>query len=120
MDYTQKHENNQAPDRSNYLFLEQMYGNVVGTSRYHDNIANGTEGLYCTSTSANALEIFKNRKLTDEEFSEVAKYTSSLSTLAAIETSASETRYLKSNEHEKVLVRDFPNGLKVVSTFRRV
>ena len=116
MDYTQKHENNQAPDRSNFLFLEQMYGNVAGTSRYHNNV-NGTEGLYCTSTSTEALEIFKNRKLTDEQFSEVAKYTSSLTTFAAIET---EARYLKTNEHENLLVREFDNGLKVISTFRRV
>ncbi|KAL7539521.1 hypothetical protein ACHAXR_009348 [Thalassiosira sp. AJA248-18] len=51
-------------DCSKFLFLEQMYGNH-GTCRYLSSM-NGTEGLHCTSTIADADEmIFKQRKLTD-------------------------------------------------------
>ena len=65
MDYTNTHENNQSPDRSNFLFLERMYGKIDGTS-----FVNNTEGLYCSSkvdngssTSSSRSEIFKKRVL---------------------------------------------------------
>jgi hypothetical protein len=67
MDYTNTHGNNQSPDRSNFLFLERMYGNLDGTSQYNAvNIT--TEGLYCISEngSSSSSEIFKNRVLTQE------------------------------------------------------
>jgi hypothetical protein len=68
MDYTNTYENNQLPDRSNFLFLERMYGKLDGTS-----FVNNTEGLYCSSkveygssTSSSRSEIFKKRVLTQE------------------------------------------------------
>lgn len=65
MDYTNTHENNQLPDRSNFLFLERMYGKLDGTS-----FVNNTEGLYCSSkvdsVSSSKSEIFKRRVLAQE------------------------------------------------------
>ena len=62
MDYTNTHENNQLPDRSNFLFLERMYGNLDGTSQY--NITAEDKGLYCSSADeASSGQIFKNRFL---------------------------------------------------------
>mmetsp|Transcript_4283 Transcript_4283/g.6619 ORF Transcript_4283/g.6619 Transcript_4283/m.6619 type:complete len:307 (-) Transcript_4283:5111-6031(-) len=68
MDYTNTYENNQLPDRSNFLFLERMYGKLDGTS-----FVNNTEALYCSSkveygssTSSSRSEIFKKRVLTQE------------------------------------------------------
>ena len=68
MDYTNTYENNQLPDRSNFLFLERMYGKLDGTS-----FVNNTEGLYCSSkveygssTSSSRSEIFKKRVLKQE------------------------------------------------------
>ncbi|KAL7536589.1 hypothetical protein ACHAXR_007261 [Thalassiosira sp. AJA248-18] len=123
MDYTKTPENNQAPDRSNFLFLEQMYGNVDGTSRYSSNV-NGTEGLHCTSTNSGTEEIFKQRKLTEnaglaaDEFSRYARLLSK--PLPTIENPEMSQRYLKRNDHEEIRERIFANGMKIVSTTRLV
>jgi hypothetical protein len=66
MDYTNTHENNQLPDRSNFLFLERMYGSLDGTSQY--NSTTEDKGLYCNSadeasSSSSSSQIFKNRFL---------------------------------------------------------
>ena len=64
MDYTNTHENNQLPDRSNFLFLERMYGSLDGTSQY--NSTTEDKGLYCSSAdeaSSSSSQIFKNRFL---------------------------------------------------------
>ncbi|KAL7554251.1 hypothetical protein ACHAWF_017672 [Thalassiosira exigua] len=127
MDYTHAPENNQHPDRTNFLFLEHMYGNVAGTSMYYDNVE-GTEGLYCTSTQSDYLEYLDERKLgsrrskltpktglSDEEFSRIAGYFNE-PIPGRIEPMADE-RFLKSNRHERVVVKDFPNGVQVMTTF---
>mmetsp|Transcript_34044 Transcript_34044/g.59829 ORF Transcript_34044/g.59829 Transcript_34044/m.59829 type:complete len:364 (+) Transcript_34044:122-1213(+) len=122
MDYTKKPENNQSPDRSNFLFLERMYGNVKYTSRY-SSILNGTEGLYCTSSNAGDSEVFKQRKLhgkvglSGEEFSQYAKLLSS-EPIASMGDTEMEERRLKSNHHVEIRERGFENGVKVVSTLR--
>ena len=122
MDYTKKPENNQSPDRSNFLFLERMYGNVKYTSRY-SSIVNGTEGLYCTSSNADDSEVFKQRKLhgkvglAGEEFSRYAKLLSS-EPVVSMRNREMEDRRLKSNRYEDIRVRSFANGVKVVSTLR--
>lgn len=108
-----------------------MYGNVDGTSQFYDNV-NGTEGLHCTSTSAEALELFSRRSkkkrrlggqkggkvtgLNDQEFSRIAKYLSEQA--FGTESERGGERYLVANEHEHVIVKEFPNGVEVVSTFR--
>ena len=82
VDYTKKPENNQSPDRSNFLLLECMYGNVKYIS-HCSSIVNGTEGLYCTSSNTDDSEVFKQRKLHEnvglaaKEFSQYAKLLSS-------------------------------------------
>lgn len=121
MDYTKKPENNQAPDRSNFLFLEQMYGNTQGTSQYYSNI-NGTQGLHCASTSAEASEIFKKRKLSDRELSQYAKFMSlsseSIADVGHLEDG--HTRHLLRTEHKEVYEQSFGNnGVKILSVYHK-
>lgn len=118
MDYTNSPRNNQAPDRSNFLFLERMYGNVEGTSS-----VNVTEGLYCSSSSADTSEIFKERVLTknvglaEEEFSLYVKLVSS-ELIQSVQNSERRGRYLRKNRYEEIREQRFANGVKVVSTIR--
>ena len=114
MDYTNNHEANQHPDTSNFLFLEQMYGNVAGTSRYSE-YESDTEGLHCTSSNTEEANI---RRLGSEAFSEIAKILSTNPTLDGLEQLGS--RQLKSDEHKDVWVLDFDDEVKVVSTFHNV
>ena len=64
LDYTNTFENNQSPGRSNFLFLERMYGKIDGSS-----LVNRTEGLYCSSkvdngsSTSSSSKIFKTRVL---------------------------------------------------------
>ena len=126
MDYTKTPENNQSPDRSNFLFLEQMYGNVDGTSQYYDKNVNGTVGLHCSGTVSSAAEIFKKRKLstddavelTDGEFSKYASLLTPYGVTSDETTEIGQRRLLKRNEHEEVHEQSFPNGVKIVSTYR--
>ena len=118
MDYTNNHEANQHPDTSNFLFLERMYGNVAGTSRYSE-YESDTEGLYCTSSNTEEANIGKQRRLLGSEvFSEIAALLSTNPTLDGLEQLGS--RQLKSDEHKDVWVLDFEDEVKVVSTFHRV
>ena len=111
MDYTKKHENNQAPDKSNFLFLEQMYGNIEGTSHY--STVNATEDLYCTSGSDEVSNIFEKRRLVRDKMG--------LVDLSITENSGSMgERYLKRSQYEEIRVQDFANGVKIVSTISLV
>ena len=118
MDYTNNHEANQHPDTSNFLFLEQMYGNVAGTSRYSE-YESGTEGLHCTSSNTEeATNGNKQRRLGSDVFSEIATLLSTNPTLDGLEQLGS--RQLMRDEHKDVWVLDFDDGVKVVSTFHRL
>ena len=113
MDYTNNHEANQHPDISNFLFLEQMYGNVAGTSRYSE-YESDTEGLYCTSSNTEEVNIGKQRRLGSDAFSEIATLLSTNPTLDGL------GRQLERDEHKDVWVLDFDVGVKVVSTIHRL
>ena len=123
MDYTNSPKNNLVPNISNFLFLERMYGNVEGTSRCDVNTVNGTEGLYCSSSSADTSDIFKQRVLTkndeldEEEFSLYAKLISS-ELIQSVENSKTRGRYLEKNQYEEIRGQKFANGVRIVSTFR--
>lgn len=120
VDYTKKPENNQAPDRSNFLFLEQMYGNAQGTSQHYSNV-NGTQGLHCASTSAEASEIFKKRMLHDSDLSQYAKFLS-LSSESSTDIGHLEdgpTRHLLRNDHKEVYERSIGNGMKILSVYHK-
>ena len=127
MDYTEKPETNQKPDTSNFLFLERMYGNVKGTSRYVTAV-NGTEGLHCSSVgdgeNIRQRRLDRMVKLHKEEFSQYARVLASDTAMIAGKSEGKHPmahlgwRYLKRNDYEEVHEKEFGNGVKIVSTIR--
>ena len=72
MDYTNLPQNNMSPDHTNFVFLERMYGNTDGSSSYS---VNATEGLHCTSTTAEFSKIFKTNEPVRRKLDETGKRT---------------------------------------------
>mmetsp|Transcript_23432 Transcript_23432/g.49060 ORF Transcript_23432/g.49060 Transcript_23432/m.49060 type:complete len:384 (-) Transcript_23432:63-1214(-) len=139
MDYTNSPKNNQSPDLSNFLFLEQMYGNTAGTSRYVEaGLNNNVEGLHCTPGSetvdfTEGTDIFKKRRLpgqptiTDDEFERIALLMSPGNNIIIADSSVKEHplaregwRYLKRTDKYEVHEQDLGDGLKIVSTIHLV
>ena len=130
MDYTNSPENNQRPDESNFLFLEQMYGNVDGTSQYVRAGVNVTEGLYCTSTSTNKDDIFKQRRLQNQSNLSSAEFAQYASLMTPDQAVVAESiyedhplahfgwRYLKRSKSFEIHERDVGGGIKIVSTIK--
>ncbi|KAL7522200.1 hypothetical protein ACHAWX_006896 [Stephanocyclus meneghinianus] len=126
MDYTSRPERNQKPDRSNFEFLELMYGKVDGTSRYSPtSVVNGTERLHCKSG-----EMANRRSLAEEEYSarleaDFDRYLSFVPSDPVVDRDSSSSRhprahlgwrYLSRNEYAEVHELEIEDGVRIVTT----
>ncbi|KAL3802543.1 hypothetical protein HJC23_012562 [Cyclotella cryptica] len=127
MDYTARPERNQKPDVSNFVFLEQMYGSVDGTSQYSaTSVVNGTERLHCKSG-----ELFNRRSLADSADSSSSleanfdRYLQYVPSNPVIDRDTSSMhhpqahlgwRYLSRSKHAEVHELEIEDGVKIVTT----
>lgn len=129
MDYTSRtrKESNQKPDTSNFVFLEQMYGNVDGTSLYSaKSVVNGTERLHCSSADLFKRSLADVGSTTDEDFVRYLMYVPS-NPIVGFDKSSKEHpqahlgwRYLSRNEHREVHELEIQDGVKIFTTYHLV
>ncbi|KAL3802523.1 hypothetical protein HJC23_012542 [Cyclotella cryptica] len=126
MDYTSRPERNQKPDRSNFAFLEQMYGNVDGTSQYSvTSVVNGTERLHCKSREVSArrsLVDSDSLSLMEQDFDRYLSYVPSDPVIDKDKSNAHHPhahlgwRYLSRNKYAEVHELEIEDGVKIITT----
>lgn len=120
MDYTSRthKERNQKPDSSNFAFLEQMYGNVDGTSQYSPtSVVNGTSRLHCSSADLFGRKLVDLDLNLDEEFTRYLKF---IPNPALYPQAHLGWRLLSRTKSRDVYEFEVENDVKIVTTYHLV
>jgi hypothetical protein len=124
MDYSARPEKNQKPDVTNFKFLEQMYGNVDGTSQWSDpSVSEETEKLHCTSSELNERRFLTDlNSISDEDFARYVKHVPSNPIVNKDRSSNVHPmahlgwRYVSKNKYREVHELEIEDGVKIVTT----
>lgn len=125
MDYTSRtsKERNQRPDSSNFKFLEQMYGNVDGTSQYSPtSVVNGTDRLHCSSADLFERTLVEDLvSPSDEDFDSYIRFTQVTPTLDKSSMDHPQAhlgwRYLSRSKARETHEFEIEDGARVIITY---